>query len=357
MMTSKERFLTALDHKQPDKVPIYDFLFSQELFEEAIGKRPETYEPEDAVRCAEKLGMDGVWIPIGGYGGYAPQYSSKDTYTDEWGTTYHHNDMSWPIDGPCGYPIKTEADYKNWDAPDPEDPGRVKPLQEAILCNENNLAILAGVLGPFTAASMLMGIEEMSVAFYTEPQLVAKLIREGSTFSMKAGIRLLEAGADAIIISDDLGYTNSLFCAPEMMRTFVLPEIKRLVDAFQRIGAKVILHCDGNINEILDDVVAMGIDGLHPLERKAKMDIGSVKAKYGKTLCPFGNVNSSSTLAYGSREEIEAEVKECLLLAAYGGGYVFGSDHSLSKGVPVQNALYMLDTVKKYRDYPLTGLK
>ncbi len=352
-MTPKERFLTALSLKQPDKVPIYDFLFSPLLFEEALGKKVTAYEAVDAVECAKRLGMDGVWIPIGGYGGYSPQYLGEDTYVDEWGTTYQHNEMSWPIDGPCAYPIKTWEDYENWRAPDPDDPARVAPMKEALKYNEDNLAVLAGVNGPFTIASMLMGLEEMSVAFYTEPRLIEALLHDGAEFSIKAGLHLLDAGAHAIIVSDDLGYTNSLFAAPEMMRKYIFPELRRMVAAFSQRGAKVIFHCDGNINEILEEVATLGINGLHPIERKANMDLGLVKRQYGGLICPFGNVNSSSTLAYGSRDEIISEVKECLRIAGQGGGYIIGSDHSLSQGVPVENALLMIETAQKYREYPL----
>ncbi len=352
-MNSKERFLTALNLKMPDKVPIHDFLFSPPLFEHVLGKKPTAYDAVEAVECATKLGLDAIWIPIGGYGGYSPQYVDKDTYTDEWGTTYKHNDMSWPIDGPCGYPILTREDYKNWVAPNPHDKNRTKPLEEALKYNNDNIAILAGVLGPFTTASMLMGMEEMSVAFYTEPDLVKDLIKEGTKFSKIAGVNLLEAGAHAIIISDDLGYTNSLFASPKIMREFVLPELTELVCEFKKYDAKVILHCDGNINEILEDVANIGINALHPIERKATMDLEYVKNTYGEKICPFGNVNTSSTLAYGTKEDIEEEVKECLRVASKNGGYVIGSDHSLSQGIPVKNAIYMLEAIKKYRDYPI----
>ncbi len=352
-MNSRERFLTALSLKQPDKVPIHEFLFSPPLFEAVLGSKPKTYDAVEAVECALRLELDAVWIPVGGYGGYSPEYIDENTYIDEWGTTYKHNDMSWPIDAPCDYPIKTREDFMNWVAPNPNDPERIRPLQDALKYNNGRIALLAGVLGPFTAATMLMGLEEMSVALYTDPNLVVDIIKEGAKFSTVAGLSLIKAGADAIVIGDDLGYTNSLLISPQMMRMYVLPIIKGMVQEFKKHGGKVILHCDGNINEILADVVDLGIDGLHPLERKAHMNIKTIKDHFGKKVCLFGNVNTSSTLPYGTKEEIEQEVKECLRVAASGGGYVIGSDHSFSQGIPVENALYMLETINKYRNYPI----
>ena len=152
-MKPKERFLTALSLKEPDKVPLTDFLFSKALFDEVLGGKTEVYEGGKAVRCAAKLGFDAVWIPVGGYAGYSPEYINENTYIDEWGTTYRHNETSWPIDPPVDYPIKNREDYRNWSAPDPADPARVSLLKEAIAANNGELALLAGVLGPFSCAN------------------------------------------------------------------------------------------------------------------------------------------------------------------------------------------------------------
>jgi uroporphyrinogen decarboxylase len=212
---------------------------------------------------------------------------------------------------------------------------------------------MSGVLGPFTCAGMLMGYENLALAFYDDPGLVADLLEEGATFAIACGKTLFEAGADALTIADDLGYVNGLFASPDMMRSMVLPVIKRMVDEYHKIGAKVLLHCDGNINQILPDIIGNGIDALHPLERKAHMDIGQVKREHGGDICIFGNVNATTTLAHGSFEEIEEETKECLRIAAPGGGYVIGSDHSISQGIPVKNAIHFFETILKFRDYPI----
>jgi len=353
-MTPKERFMTAMSLEQPDKVPLHDFLFSKPLFNEVLGGSIEAYEAESAVRCATKLGFDAIWIPVGGYAGYSPKYVGNNKYIDEWGTTYQHNETSWPIDAPVDYPIKNREDYKNWAPPNPSDSARTIPIKEAIKCNDGGIALLSGVLGPFTCVGMLMGYEQMALSFYDVPELVSDLLEEGAEFSIICGKNLIEAGADALLLSDDLGYTNGLFISPDMMRSKVLPVIKRMVVEFQKLGAKVILHCDGNINQILPDVVGTGINALHPIERKAHMDIEQVKKEYGSGLCIFGNVNSSTTLPYGTFEDIEEEVKECLRAAGPGGGYVIGSDHSISQGIPIKNALHFFDTIHKYRDYPIS---
>ena len=352
-MKPKERFMTALSLGQPDKVPIHDFIFSKPVFEEVLGLKMETYDAGPIVRCSTKLGFDAAVISVGGYAGVKPANIGENQYIDEWGTTYQNNETSWPIDAPVDYPIKNREDYRNWVPPDPSGPERVSPLKEAIGCNDGEIALLGNVLGPFTCTGMLMGYESLALAFYDDPELVASLLDEGAKFSTACGKAMFEAGADALSIADDLAYAGGLFVSPEMMGSMVLPVIRRMVDEFHGLGAKVLLHCDGNINQILPEVVATGIDALHPIERKAHMDIGQVKRDHGSELCIFGNVNASTTLPFGTFEEIEEEVKECLRIAGPGGGYVIGSDHSISQGIPVKNALHFFETIHKYRDYPI----
>ena len=129
MMTRKERFLTAVRGGQPDRVPMFDFLFQQPLYEELIGHRPGTYNAADAVALALALEHDAVWLPFGGFNGFQPQFLDANTYIDEWGTTYRHNDSSWPIDAPIDYPIKSRQDLARYRPPDPTLPGRTSQLE------------------------------------------------------------------------------------------------------------------------------------------------------------------------------------------------------------------------------------
>jgi hypothetical protein len=88
MMTRKERFLTAVRGRQPDRLPMFDFLFQQPLYEAMIGHRPGNYNARDAVACGLALDHDAVWLPFGGYNGFQPKFLDANTYVDEWGTTW-----------------------------------------------------------------------------------------------------------------------------------------------------------------------------------------------------------------------------------------------------------------------------
>lgn len=352
-MTGKERFMTAMRHGQPDRIPLFDFLFMQDLFLEAIGHRPEAYNAEDAVACSLKLGFDSVWVPTDGFAGYAPTKLPDGSYVDEWGTTCKHNNTSWPIDAPIAYPIQNWEDYKNWSCPNPHDSHRTTSMKVAKKLAEDRIAVLGGVTGPFTTLFFLMGLEQTCMNVYDEPELIHAIMRQATDFGIAAGLHQIEAGADAMIISEDLGYNSGTFLSPDCTRSFILPYLREMTAAFRKTGVPLMLHCDGNMNGILEDFVHIGMDAWQPLERKGKNDLATIKSKYGSFLTPVGNVDSSITLPFGTTEDVVRQTLECMRIGGPGGGYILGSDHSLHDGIPVQNILTMIETCKKYGEYPL----
>jgi len=113
------------------------------------------------------------------------------------------------------------------------------------------------------------------------------------------------------------------------------------------------MHSDGAIKTLVEDCVDAGIEGMHPVERDAGMDLGHVKKTYGEKLCIFGNVNNKSTLINGTPEVVEAEVKECIRIAAPGGGYCLSSDHSVHDDIPNRNVFALYEAGRKYGKYPI----
>ena len=148
MMTRKERFMTTVKLAgMPDRVPMFDFLFQQPMYEALIGHKPGGYNAKDAIELAIKLDHDGVWIPVGGYNGFQPKYLSADTYVDEWGTTYRTTEYAWPIDAPVDYPIKSRDDWKRYVSPDPTLPGRADEVRHCH-CHEGRYRDCSGRYWP-----------------------------------------------------------------------------------------------------------------------------------------------------------------------------------------------------------------
>lgn len=336
-MNRKQRFMAALKHQIPDRVPMFDFLFQQPMYAALIGHAPESYNGPDAVRCALALDHDGVWLPFGGFSGYQPRYLRENVYVDEWGTTYQKNEASWPIDAPVDFPIKSRADLKGYHMPDPTLPGRDTEIRLACQMDHDDIALLGGVSGPLTTLWNLMGYEAICFALYEDPALLVELTRLAVDFNKEAARRSVEAGCDALWVSEDLGDSTRGFFRLAHYRQILLPPFAELVEYIDKLGVPVLMHSCGHIKDYLPDLAQTKITAIHPLQRTAGMDLQQVKQQYGQRFCIIGNIDSSRTLPYGTSDEVAAEVRQAIDIAAPGGGYILASDHSLHDGIGLEN--------------------
>ena len=123
-----------------------------------------------------------------------------------------------------------------------------------------------------------------------------------------------------------------------------------------RTKAKVFIHCDGAIEEILPDFIEIGVDVLNPLQTSAKgMDPQRIKQKYGKNLAFWGGgVETQTTLPFGTVDEVRREVRDRVKLLGTTSGYVFATIHNIQADIPPEKILAIYDTVSEYGKYPLS---
>lgn len=353
-MTSRERVLTALHCGEPDRVPVSEYLFSPRLQKEILGYTTELYDGESQVRLAEKLELDSVWIAINGFCGLEEEpHEAGSTYMDEWGITYVKN--GWPIMVQTAVPIHSREDWNAYRIPDPNAAHRTKMIRDALRANENELAVIVGLLGPLTMMYWyLMDLETLSYTLYEDPKLIHTMCNAYTRWVLRCARLAVDAGEiDVFNISDDWGGTTSLLISPAHLREFFIGPFRDIVRGLQALGKPVIMHNDGRIWDVLDDLVATGINGYHPVERAAGMDLGLVKQRYGGKLCPVGNVDNKTTLVNGTPQDVEREALDCLRTAAPGGGYILASDHSFHDDIPTENVHALIGAAKKYGKYPL----
>lgn len=356
-MSPRERVLCAFSGKEPDRVPIFDFLYSRKLYKEVIGRVPEYYNGEDATRCAAKIGYDFVVVPLGGIGGIRNYAESSNVYQDEWGTTYQQSpEVSWPADAPIRFPLKERSDWTDYRVPDPSAPARLAEVRSALkVAKESETAVFGCVRGPFTAAWLLMGIDTFSLLLYDDPDLIDQVLTACTGFFIEGGRRLIELGVDGITFADDYGSVNGPFLSPAMFRKHIIPQLKRMVRRFRQMGVPVMMHSDGGIRPLLDTIVAeTDINAYHPIERGAGMNLKEVKQSFGQRLCLIGNVDNKTTLVTGTADDVRSEALECIKTAAPGGGYILASDHSLKDDMPNENIFALYETGRKYGKYPIS---
>lgn len=354
-MKPKDRFLGAI-HRQPvDRIPLFDFLFQRPLYTEIIGRTPDSFNARDAMDLTKALGLDGVWIPFGAFAGWTPEELSDKVYKDEWGTTFEKSAASWPIDPPIAYPLTTSADLASYIPPDPWSEGRLAEIDTAVDMNnslgDEAVAICGGVAGPLTTAWMLTGYENICTSLYDDPGFLHDIAQIAVDYSKAAATQMAQAGVDIMVVSEDLGSSTSGLISPKHYKQIFKPALGEIVSHVKNEGLPVLVHSCGHIYDFLDDLVELGIDAIHPLQRTAGMYLGRVKAEYGDKLCIVGNIDSSRTLPYGTPADVDAEVKDAIETAAPGWGYILASDHSLHDGISVENIKAMLDAGRKYGKY------
>jgi len=351
-MNSRERFLIALKGGKPDRVPVLDFLGGIKIFRKVLGKDIDKPTVDDMVDCAEKIGFDAVIIEDGGFWNVEDSVIGN-TYKDEWGVTYKNIGYSWPFDGPSDYPVKNQEGLDIWirNKPDPYLPARIDGLKRALEISKGEFTIIGEVAGPLTIATLVLGFDGLLIRLVKEPDFIEEIFKTAYDFYNVAIDRICEARVDAIMVAEDLGFNTALFASPQIYRKHLFPYLFSMFDRINKKDMPIILHSDGNLNEILDDIVGAGIAGLNPVEKKANMDIGKIRKRYGNRLCLIGNIDSSGVLVNGPVSKIISDVKQAIETAGKDGAYVLGGDGGYHDGIPTENYIAMIRAAKEFGKY------
>ncbi len=168
---------------------------------------------------------------------------------------------------------------------------------------------------------------------------------------LKAQIQAAEGLLDGMVIWGDVAYKQTMLFDPDYWRAYFKPWVKAMIDECHKNNLPVIYHGCGNVELIFEDFIEMGLDAYNPLEAKANMDAVELKKKYGHKIGYCGNSNIQ-VWESGNRELIRKEVLR-KLNAAKGGGYIFQSDHSVSSEVSGETYDYIVKLVREYGKYPL----
>ena len=352
-MTGRQRFLCELNHQEPDYVPVFEILYSRRFFKHFLGYAPETLDPVEVAKLANAVGYDITMVGMGGVAGYTVGQTG-DVYVDEWGVTYKKDPISWPMDGPLKYPLTDGEDWKNYTMPDAKLESRYTPVKEAVkIARESGLGLIGNVRGPFSASWMLFGMDNFAMMFYEDPETVDEVLKANTDFAIYGAVRMVELGVDCVQFADDYGSNLAPFISVAHFDRHVKPCIERLVTAIHKAGGKVLMHSDGQIMPVLPSCVDVGIDALNPVQRGAGMDLATVKKRFGDKICILGNVDQRDLMVNGTKEQVMEQARECIRIAAPGGGFCLGSDHSIHDDIPVENVLAIYEAGRRWGKYPI----
>jgi len=381
-MSSRERVMIALQHREPDRVP-FDCTFgfgAYERLRQHLGFGPELKpsSPSLTVRppvdFLEYLHVDLYYLGLGG-----PQDSpvfkyGMDAYTDEWGVTYRK------IETPAGlhyelaeHPLSdaTMEDLKDYDWPDPNDPARVEGLEEkARDLYVNSWFALVGRFSTsiFEQAFAMRGLERWLIDLVVNPDFACSLMDRLTDIAIgmvEVGLKVCGQYIHILrLAGDDMGHQQGMLVSPKMFRRLIKPRFARLYHAAKVLlhehnpQGKMMAHTDGDVYPIIRDYIEMGLDILNPVQPYvAEMDHTRLKLEFGDSLSFHAGIDLQHVLPFGTPEEVRAEVVKTIQTLGPGGGYILAPTHYLTPDVTPENVIALRDAVLAHGRYPINILK
>ncbi len=197
-----------------------------------------------------------------------------------------------------------------------------------------------------------IGMERLFLFVATEPDWIKEMILKNTKFILEMYEYMVDVGYkfDGIFILDDLGYRNTSLISPRSYKEIIFDSDKLICDYFHNKNKKVILHSCGCVKDLIPYFIEAGIDCLQPLEVKAGMDLIELKKKYGNELAFMGGID---TRLYSSNDPklVEEEIKTKFEVAKVGGGYIYHCDHSIPHTVSLSQYKRIIEMVRKYGKY------
>jgi uroporphyrinogen decarboxylase len=374
--TSRLRVEAALDHREPDRVPL-----SMTITEVPYNKlrdylglppdkdlRPNRFgEVEPGFDLLECMGFDTISVKLGApQSSPAPPPRPDGTVFDEWGVGRKRIDLDQgafllevthsPLDGK--HPEDIDLDDYPW--PDPRDPGRIAGLEERAsnLHKDTDLALIGRFGGTILEqASFLRGYESWLMDLVLYPGFARELLEHVADVQIaldQAGIRA--AGRYLSIYKasgDDLGMQDRPLFSQPVWQDILRPVLSRRWKAARRAldssGAsrvKLMFHSDGAIYSFIPDLIEDGVQVLDPIQISAKgMEAVSLKRDFGRELVFHRGMDTQKILPFGTPEEVTVETLRILKCLGAGGGLILGPVHNVQPDVPPQNLVAMCQAV------------
>ncbi|MBS3977709.1 MAG: hypothetical protein KGZ75_13490 [Syntrophomonadaceae bacterium] len=345
-----ERIKTALYCKEPDRVPLAELIIDPKVRAGFMGKPVDDIKTN--VEFWAAAGYDyiilskGLLEPGHVLEGTAVQKTRSETSL--YGNGVEERDWANLHEGV----IKTEADFEKFNWPDP-DSLDYSEYKEIVKYLPDNMKVITTSGKIFTCAWMLMGFEHFCMSLITDPDLIKRVFDKVGEIQYQVLERVLEHDVvKAVWMPDDVAYSTALMVSPQYLRKYLFPWYRKFSETCKQLGLPFIYHSDGMLVEILDDLIDIGFNALHPIEPKA-MNIYDIKDKVRNKLCLIGNLDLGYTLTRGTPEEVIAETKERIAYLAPGGGYCVSASNSIPSYVPLDNYKAMLKTTFEYGKYPI----
>ncbi|AFM40053.1 uroporphyrinogen-III decarboxylase [Desulfosporosinus acidiphilus SJ4] len=306
-MTKVERMMAAINFEKVDRIPRGEFNLDDNFVGNLLGLK-ENVKFEDRVKACELCGLDALAFSPEPF---AASPSVGSTATES------------PADK-----FEVWKELKLWR-------------------KETDFFIFALIDGPFQGtAKLFSSFTNYLLAIAQGDPAIPEVVKAGVATNIELGLNALALGAHGIIIADDIAYNGGTFVSPTALRMNFFPALREQVETLQREKVPVFFHADGDLKKVLEDIINLGVDGLHSLDFPSLSEIDKVRKATANTACLMGGYD----LGWFEEENRTEKALNLLEVTAKGGGYIFGSSAGiLGMGQTPQHVMEVYQFVNNFK--------
>lgn len=367
-MNSRERVLRAFGRiaGKPDRVPVQFEMCKQlyEHFSKELGIQANytenLYEDVTYRISANELrlamGCDVVVTGASVSDDFRIEKDKNGHWFNEYKMLMRQGDIYVEV---VDYPLahaKTKEDVDTYVFPEVDAPGRFRDAESLVKKFKKDYLIIGDIeVTVFSLAHQLAGMEKLLVDMMMEAEYVIPLFEACANFQTEIGLRLIEKGVDAIWFGDDFGTQTNLIMSPETFREQLKPAYKKMIHRFKEANPDIIpiLHCDGAVAELLDDIHEIGFEVFNPVQPGVPGHLPKdMKTRFGNKFSFWGAIDQQDLLPKGTDEELEKDIIEKISILGEGGGYMISPAHIIQEDVTPERVLKFIELCKKHGEYP-----
>jgi uroporphyrinogen decarboxylase len=387
-MNPRERVLSALNHRESDRIPIdLGGTICSSIHREAyvqlkkhLGMEVEEIRLVDYVQqlpyldeaLVERFGVDFrmVQLPAATAPGVTLfEEGNYYAFIDRWGSKLHMPKdgglyFDW-VDFPVKFTLGDERramealDHYAWPRPDAQEHvARLRQQARSLYENTDYALVGSAIIGGgiFEQPARTIGLENFLMALVKEPRFADRMMEQITDIYIESCNQYLEQVGDYLQVFtywDDVCGQDGWLISPEIYRRRIKPKQRRLLEAIKRkTDARVYYHSCGATYDLIPDLIELGFDILNPVQVSARgMDTKRLKAEFGRDIVFWGGVDTQRVLPFGTPEQVADEVKRRIDDLASGGGFVLAAVHNIQALVPPENIVAMFETALQYGTY------
>jgi len=348
-----ERLKAALKGKPVDRVPNFENLVDDQHVAKLLGRQAGntlSYGGDPAKGAGEAVGRP---MKAADFLEFC-QLTGQDVMVIEalW-TPFKKRTPDGTLKTVADRSVKTRQDWEALVLPgeaDIEDRLQyIREYKEAVKGTRIGVMLLGGCILQ-TLYEMVVGLTDFMMMCYEQRDLVEEMLEVSTVYFEKLSEAAVKEGIDILYVADDFAWKNGLMIPPALFKEIWLHRMARIIAPAVNRGIPVMFHSDGKIDDAVEWLIDIGVDGINPMDPYG-IDYRDYKKRFGSRLTLSGNIDVEWPLVHGTPEDVERDVKEHMDVLKPGGRYIAGSSHSITNFVPHENYIAMLNAIHRYGVY------